>query len=67
MMVIKSRSQSLSLAQICHNTLRVARWQECRAEGESETNGLLVCIPLLRQMRQGTERLLEIPDSLAVG
>ena len=67
MMVVKSRCQRFSLAQVCHNTLRVARWQERRAQGESESDGLLVCIALLRQMRQGPECLLEIPYSLTVG
>src|SRR5438128_9048397 len=38
-----------------------------RAQGEPEVNGLLACVTLLRQMREGIERLLEIPHSLAIG
>ena len=40
---------------------------ERRAQGEPEIDGLLACVALLRQMREGTERLLEVPHGLAVG
>jgi hypothetical protein len=44
-----------------------ARRQKRRAQGESEVDGLLARVALLRQMHEGTERLLEIPHSLAMG
>src|SRR5262245_38257978 len=37
------------------------------AQGEPEIDSLLAGVALLRQMREGTERLLEIPPGLAVG
>ena len=37
------------------------------AQGEPEVNGLLARVARLRQMREGTERLLEGPNGLAVG
>ena len=40
---------------------------ERRAQGEPEIDGLLARVALLWQMREGTERLLEVPHSLAVG
>ena len=41
--------------------------QERRAQGEPEIDGLLARVALLRQMREGAERLLEVPHGLAVG
>ena len=36
-------------------------------QGKSEIDGLLTHVALLRQMREGTERLLEIPHGITVG
>ena len=36
-------------------------------QSESEIDGLLACVTCLRQMWQGSERLLEIPHGLAMG
>ena len=47
--------------------LEVTGRQERRAQGKPEIDGLLDGVALLRQMREGTERLLEIPHGLAVG
>ena len=35
--------------------------------GKPEIDGLLACVARLRQMREGTERMLEVPHGLAVG
>ena len=40
---------------------------ERRAQGEPEIDGLLARRARLRQMREGAERLLEVPHGLAVG
>ena len=45
----------------------VARRPERRAQGEPEVDGLLACVARLRQMREGRQRLLEVPHGLAVG
>ena len=46
---------------------QIARWTERQAQGEPEIDGLLARVARLRQMREGTERLLEVPHGLAVG
>ena len=66
-MIVEGHSQGLGLAQSRQDTLRVARRQERRAQGEAEIDGLLARVTLLRQMREGTERLLEVLHGLAVG
>ena len=43
------------------------RRTERRAQGKPEVDGLLARVARLRQMRENTERLLEIPHGLAVG
>ena len=66
-MIVDGHGERLGLAQMHQDTLGVARWQERRAQGESEVNGLFARGPRLRQMREGTEGLLEGPHRLAVG
>ena len=61
-------SARASASRRCHlGTPQVARRPERRAQGEAEIDGLLARVALLRQMREGAERLLEIPHRLAVG
>src|SRR5260370_23687374 len=67
MRIVEGDSKGLGLMQISQDTLKVARRRERRAQGEPETDGLLACGTCLRQMREGTERLLEISSSLVVG
>src|SRR5215510_14954869 len=66
-MIVERRSQGLGLPQRRQNTLRGARRQERRAQGEPEVDGLLARGTLLRQTREGTECLLEVPHGLVVG
>jgi hypothetical protein len=66
MLVVEGRSEGLSLAQIYQDTPKIAEQAERRAQGEPEVDGLRKCVTRLWQMREGTERLLEIPHRLAV-
>src|SRR5439155_20207966 len=65
--VVEGHREGFGLAQISHSTPKVTKRSERRAQGEPEIDGLLTCVALLWQMREGTERLLEGPHSLAVG
>src|SRR5262249_20725772 len=62
--VVEGLGEGLGLAQSHQDMLSVARRPERRAQGEAEINGLLAHVTLRWQMRQGTERLLEVPHSL---
>ena len=66
-MIIEGLSEGLGLAQICQDTPKIAERAERQAQGEPEVDGLLAGVARLRQMREDTERLLEVPHSLAVG
>ena len=63
----RDRREGLGLAQQCQDTLQVARWTECIAQGKSQIDGLLARVTCLWQMREGTERLLEVSHGLTVG
>ena len=65
--VVKGHREDFGLAQRRQDTPRVARWSERRIQGEAKINGLLLCVALLWQTREGTERLLDIPHSLMIG
>src|SRR5437764_15350129 len=65
--VVEGRRESLGLAQTRQDTPKVARRLERRTQGEAEIDGLLARVALLRQMREGAERLLEVSHSLTVG
>src|SRR2546422_11102166 len=65
-MIVERRRQGLGLLETRQNTLRGARRQERRAQGEPEVDGLLARGTLLRQPREGTEGLLEVPRGLVV-
>src|SRR6516162_3403398 len=58
--VVEGRRQGLGFVQSRQDTPKVAGRQERRAQGEPEIDGLLARVALLRQMRKGAERLLEI-------
>ena len=64
--VVERRREGLGLVQVGQDTLIVARGRQRGAHGESEIDGLLARVTRLRQMREGTERLLEVRDGLAV-
>jgi hypothetical protein len=59
--------EGLGLAQQGQDAPIVTQRPERRAQGDAEIDGLLACVALLRQMREGTERLLEGPHGLTVG
>ena len=62
--VVEGHREGLGLAQQRQYTLAtlgITKRRERRAQGEPEVNGLLARVALLRQMREGTERLLEAP------
>src|SRR5205823_11365250 len=65
--VVESHSEGLGLTQQRENTPQVAKRSECRAQGEPKINGLLACVALLWQVREGAECLLEVSHSFAVG
>jgi hypothetical protein len=65
--VIEGRREGFGLAQQCQDTAKVARWHERIAQGEPQIDGLLARVTRLWQMREGTERLLEVSYGLAVG
>jgi hypothetical protein len=65
--VIEGCSKGLGLPQSRQDTPRVTRRKECRMQGKPEVAGLLTRGALLRQMREGTQRLLDVPHGLAVG
>src|SRR5262245_19688530 len=65
--VIEGRREGLSIAQQCQDTPHVARWTERIAQGKPKIDGLLTRVTRLWQMREGTERLLEVSHGLAVG
>jgi hypothetical protein len=65
--VVEGHRKGLGLAQARQDAPRVPRRQEGIMQDEPEIDGLLTLIPCLRQMWEGTECLLEIPRSLAVG
>ena len=65
--VVEGHGEGLGLAQERQDTPKVARRMERRAQGEPEVDGLLARGALLRQMLEGTERLLEVLHGLAVG
>ena len=67
MRVIEGLSEALGLAQRLQNVPPIARGIERQAQGEPEIDGLLAGVARLRQMREGTERLLAVPHGLAVG
>jgi hypothetical protein len=66
MRVVEGLREGLSLAQTCQDTPKITERTECRAQGESEINGLLLRVPLLWQMLKGTERLLKVSQRLTV-
>lgn len=66
-MIVKSHRQGLGFAQVRQDAPIVARGLVRRAQGQAEIDALRVSVGLLRQMREGTECLLEGPHSLAVG
>src|SRR5882762_9342213 len=67
MLVVEGRGEGLSLAQICQDTPKIAEQEERRAQGEPEIDGLLACVALLWQGREGVECLLEVSHRFAVG
>jgi hypothetical protein len=64
--VVEDRREILGLTQSREDTPRVAGRKERRPQGEPEIDGLLAGVTRLWQMRQGIERLLEIPHGLTV-
>ena len=65
--VVEGHCEGFGLAQNRQETPQVAGQLERRAQGEPEIDGLLARVACLRQMREGAERLLEVPHGLAVG
>src|SRR5215510_11787892 len=65
-MVVKSHRKGLCLAQSRQDTPKIAERAECRAQGETEIDGLLTCVAPVGEMLEGAERLLEVPCCLAV-
>jgi hypothetical protein len=65
--VVEGHRKGLGLAQARQDAPRITRRQEGIMQDEPEIDGLLTLITCLRQMWEGTECLLEIPRSLAVG
>ena len=65
--VVEGRGENFGLAQIRHDTSKVAKRPKRHAQGEPQIDGLLDGITRFRQMREGAERLLEVPHGLAVG
>jgi hypothetical protein len=65
--IVEGCREGLGLAQSRQDTPQIAEWTKRRAQGEPEIDGLLTRVAPLRQMREGTERLLEVPHGLAVG
>src|SRR5262245_57241821 len=66
MRVVESHRERLSLTQIRQDPPDIARRKERRAQGKPEIDGLLAYDTRVRQMREGTERLLEILRRLAI-
>jgi hypothetical protein len=64
--LIEGCRESLGLVQICQSAPQVATRVERRAQGEPEIDGLLARVARLRQMRERTERLLEVSHSFVV-
>src|SRR5215831_2576268 len=62
----EGRGEGFSLAQTRQDTLIMVKWLKRRAQGKPKVDGLLTRVTRLRQMREGAERLLEIPHSLAM-
>jgi len=67
MPIVEGRGEGFGLTQRRQDTLPVGRWHERREQGKVQIDGLLACVTRLRQMRQGTERLLDISHSLTIG
>src|SRR5262249_31944543 len=65
--VVEGLREGLSLAESRQITPHIADRAERRAQSEVEVDGLLTCGALVRQMRESTERLLEVSHGLAVG
>src|SRR6266446_5918555 len=63
---VEGLSEGLGLTQSRQATSKVARRSERHVQGNPEIDSLLDCAVLLRQMREGTERLIEVPDGLTV-
>ena len=66
-MITEGLSESLGLAQTRQDRPQVAQRKERRAQGEPEVDRLLMRVARLRQMRQGPERLPEVPRGLTIG
>jgi hypothetical protein len=66
-MVVESHREGFSLMQSRQATRIITERAEGRAQGEAEINGLLPGVALLRQMREGAERVLEVAHGLAIG
>ena len=67
MRIVECLSEDLSLVQTPQDAPKVTRRLERMAQSEPKIDGLLAHVTRLRQMRERTERLLEIPHRLAVG
>ena len=65
--VSESLSEGLGLTQTHQDAPQVAERTKGRTQSQPEVDGLLKYVALLRQMRESTERLLKVPDGLAVG
>jgi hypothetical protein len=65
--VSESLGEALGLAQKRQDAPQVAERTKGRTQGKPKVNGLLKYVALLRQMWESTERLLKVPDGLAVG
>jgi hypothetical protein len=65
--VVEGPRERFGITQSCKHAPIVAERAERRVQGESEINGLLTCIARVWQMCEGTEGMLEILHSLAVG
>src|SRR5262249_53372587 len=66
MRTVETRREGLGLMQSRQAPPIAARWHDRRPQGEAEVNGLLTCLTRLRQMRQGTEGLLNVRHGRAV-
>ena len=65
--VVEGRREGLGLAQIRQDTPRVARRRSAERRASRRSMACSRVSRCLRQMREGAERLLEVPHGLAVG
>ena len=65
--IIEGCREGFGFAQLRQDASAIARGIERRAQRQPEIDGLLTRVARLRQMREGTERLLKVPHGLTVG